>query len=70
MAGRYVARPLFGYSALRASWRRHQIAKPAPGTVYLLHFSKPYKHARRYLGTSESSGFLKVRRRFFAGGFR
>lgn len=23
---------------------------PAPGTVYLLHFDRPYEHARHYLG--------------------
>lgn len=25
----------------------------APGTVYLIHFRRPYKHARHYLGYSE-----------------
>ena len=29
--------------------------------IYLLHFDKPYKHARHYTGTSESSGSLKAR---------
>jgi hypothetical protein len=37
--------------------------------VYLLHFSRPYKHARHYTGKAESSGFLKVPRRLFGGGF-
>lgn len=28
-----------------------QLARPSPrGTVYLLHFDRPYKHARHYLG--------------------
>jgi hypothetical protein len=31
------------------------------GVVYLLHFSKPYKHARHYTGWTESSGSLKAR---------
>jgi hypothetical protein len=39
------------------------------GTVYLLHFTTPYKHARHCRGKSESSGFLKVPRRLFGGGF-
>ena len=29
-------------------------------TVYLLHFSQPYRHARHYVGKPESSGFLRV----------
>ena len=29
-----------------------------PGTVYLIHLDTPYKHARHYTGTPESSGFL------------
>ncbi len=29
-----------------------------PGTIYLLHFDRPCKHARHYLGKSESSQFL------------
>ncbi len=42
---------------------------PEPGTVYLLHLDRPYQHARHYTGNTESSGFLKVHRGFFAGGF-
>ncbi len=34
--------------------------RDAQGTVYLLHFSVPYKHARHYIGNPESSAFLKV----------
>ena len=30
------------------------------GTVYLLHFDRPYKHARHYVGNPESSGNLKA----------
>lgn len=26
----------------------------APGTVYLIHFRKPYQHARHYMGYSEN----------------
>ena len=29
------------------------------GTVYLLHFDRPYQHARHYLGNTDSSRFLK-----------
>ena len=32
------------------------------GSVYLLHFDRPYKRARRYTGDLESSRFLKVLR--------
>jgi hypothetical protein len=37
-----------------AKFRRSDI-NPAnkPGTVYLLHFSRPYKHCRHYIGFSE-----------------
>src|SRR5712691_302231 len=28
---------------------------------YLLHFERPYKHAKHYTGKPESSGFLRVR---------
>jgi hypothetical protein len=31
------------------------------GVIYLLHFDKPYKHARHYTGWTESSGSLKAR---------
>jgi hypothetical protein len=31
------------------------------GTVYLLHFDRPYKHARHYIGKPESSRFLNGR---------
>jgi hypothetical protein len=31
------------------------------GVIYLLHFSRPYKHARHYTGWTESSGSLKAR---------
>lgn len=34
-------------------------AASGDGTVYLLHFEKPYKRARHYTGKSESSAFLK-----------
>jgi hypothetical protein len=34
-----------------------------PWTTYLLHFDRPYKHARHYTGNPESSGSLKVFRR-------
>ena len=30
------------------------------GTVYLLHFDQPYKHARHYVGNPESSAFQKA----------
>ena len=31
------------------------------GTVYLLHFDRPYKHARHYIGWAASSRSLKAR---------
>jgi hypothetical protein len=31
------------------------------GVIYLLHFSRPYRHARHYTGWTESSGSLKAR---------
>jgi hypothetical protein len=40
-----------------------------PGTVFLLHLDPLFKHAWHYLGKPESSGFLKVLRRFFIGEF-
>jgi hypothetical protein len=40
-----------------------------PWTTYLLHFDRPYKHARHYTGNPESSGFLKVPHRCLGGGF-
>jgi hypothetical protein len=40
-----------------------------PGVIYMLHFDQPYRHARHYVGKPESSGFLKVPRRLFGGGF-
>ena len=36
------------------------MASSPRGTLYLLHFDRPYKHARHYLGNPESSRFLKV----------
>jgi hypothetical protein len=30
------------------------------GTVYLLHFDRPFGHARHYTGNPASSRFLKV----------
>ena len=39
------------------------------GTVYLLHFDQPYKHARHYVGKSESSAFLKAGSADVGGGF-
>jgi hypothetical protein len=33
--------------------------RDVPGTIYLLHFDTPYRHAKHYLGTPASSGFLK-----------
>jgi hypothetical protein len=38
-------------------------------TTYVLHFDRPYKHARHYTGNPESSGFLKVPHRCLGGGF-
>ena len=32
-----------------------------PGTVYLIHFQQPYKHARHYLGWVHSPTFLEPR---------
>jgi len=31
-----------------------------PGVIYMLHFHQPYRHAKHYVGKSESSRFLKV----------
>ena len=33
------------------------------GTVYLLHFTEPYHHARHYMGKPASSGLLRPRLR-------
>jgi hypothetical protein len=33
------------------------------GTIYLLHFTQPYKHARHYMGKPASSGLLQAPRR-------
>jgi hypothetical protein len=33
----------------------------ASGVVYLLHFDRPYRHAKHYIGYAASSGFLKRR---------
>jgi hypothetical protein len=33
------------------------------GTVYLLHFTEPYRHARHYMGKPASSGLLRPRLR-------
>src|SRR5918999_6618796 len=37
------------------------MAAHAPGVVYLLHFTRPYKHARHYMGWVHGSGFLAAR---------
>jgi len=39
------------------------------GVIYLLHFDRPYKHARHYVGKSESSAFLKAGSADVGGGF-
>jgi hypothetical protein len=39
------------------------------GVIYLLHFHEPYKHARHYVGKSESSAFLKAGSAGVGGGF-
>jgi hypothetical protein len=33
------------------------------GTVYLLHFTEPYHHAKHYMGKPASSGLLQPRLR-------
>ncbi len=30
------------------------------GVIYMLHFDRPYRHARHYVGKAASSGLLKV----------
>src|SRR5687768_17312498 len=43
---------------------------PGPaGSVYLLHFARPYEHARHYLGKPASSGLLKGRTERIGGEF-
>lgn len=37
------------------------------GTVYLLHFSRPYKHARHYLGFCERGNLFDRLKRHAAG---
>ena len=39
------------------------------GTVYLLHFDRPYEHARHYCGKPASSALLKVPSALTAGEF-
>jgi hypothetical protein len=34
---------------------RTNVRKDVPGTIYLLHFEKPYHHARHYLGWTEAN---------------
>ncbi len=46
------------------------MSKPSlTGTVYLLHFDRPYKHARHYCGKAASSGVLMVGSAVFGGEF-
>jgi hypothetical protein len=39
------------------------------GVVYMLHFDRPYRHAKHYVGKSESSAFLKAGSADVGGGF-
>ncbi len=43
-----------------------QALRAAPGTVYLLHFSEPYRHAAHYIGWT--SGQLEERLRLHQSG--
>jgi hypothetical protein len=40
-----------------------------PGVIYMLHFDRPFKHAKHYVGKSESSAFLKAGSAGAGGGF-
>jgi hypothetical protein len=40
-----------------------------PGVIYMLHFDQSYRHARHYVGKSESSAFLKAGSADVGGGF-
>ena len=45
------------------------MTRQQPGVIYLLHFDRPYRHAKHYTGKSESSAFLKAGSAGVGGGF-
>lgn len=66
-AGRGWAAPPSQSTSSPTRGKRLQTTAPAVGTVYLLHFDAPYRHARHYLGTA-AAGHLDARLAAHAAG--